>query len=233
MAGRVVRAVGGRRAEYRPLVSRLTTSTDPVEVASAIRERFGWSQFYVADLDAITGRARPAFDLYQHLEACGVILWVDAGVHTVHEGAEIHRAQVAQIVIGSETLAGLEEGRAIVAALGPERIASSLDLRDGRLIGPAAREADDPLDVAAALIAAGARRIIVLDLARVGGLAGTGTDHLARELIGRYPDVELFVGGGIRDADDLRRLRDAGVAGALVASALHDGRITPLDILGL
>ncbi|TXN54247.1 HisA/HisF-related TIM barrel protein, partial [Methylobacterium sp. WL2] len=31
--------------------------------------------------------------------------------------------------------------------------------------------------------------------------------------------------GGVRGADDLRALRAAGIAGALVASALHDGTL--------
>ena len=31
--------------------------------------------------------------------------------------------------------------------------------------------------------------------------------------------------GGVRDAADLRSLTDAGAAGVLIASALHDGRI--------
>ena len=36
MNGKVVRAVGGRRDEYRPVVSTLTPSTEPVEVAMAL-----------------------------------------------------------------------------------------------------------------------------------------------------------------------------------------------------
>src|SRR3954451_24567824 len=37
--GIVVRAIGGRRSEYRPLVSRLTDSTEPLAVAHAMRAR--------------------------------------------------------------------------------------------------------------------------------------------------------------------------------------------------
>jgi phosphoribosylformimino-5-aminoimidazole carboxamide ribotide isomerase len=44
-----------------------------------------------------------------------------------------------------------------------------------------------------------------------------------RAAIGPCP---LFAGGGVRDEDDLRRLADAGCDGVLVATALHDGRLT-------
>ena len=63
LGGEVVRAIGGRRSEYRPLVSKQTNSTDPVEVASAFRTRYGFSEIYVADLDAIAG-AEPAASIY-------------------------------------------------------------------------------------------------------------------------------------------------------------------------
>jgi phosphoribosylformimino-5-aminoimidazole carboxamide ribotide isomerase len=36
----------------------------------------------------------------------------------------------------------------------------------------------------------------------------------------------VFAGGGIRGFDDLARLAAAGCAGALVASALHDGALS-------
>jgi phosphoribosylformimino-5-aminoimidazole carboxamide ribotide isomerase len=53
--GHVVHGVGGRREEYRPVVSRLTDSSAPADVATAFRDRFGLSELYVADLDDIAG----------------------------------------------------------------------------------------------------------------------------------------------------------------------------------
>jgi phosphoribosylformimino-5-aminoimidazole carboxamide ribotide isomerase len=230
LRGQVVGAVGGRRSEYRPLVSQLTASTEPLEVMKAIYEWFAWAQFYVAELDAITG-GRSVFDLH-HLPTTFQV-WLDAGIRTVAEVAEVHRPPVSQVVVGSETLASPEEGRAIVETLGSEKVTFSLDLRNGQLIGAGARNWDNPESAAESLIAVGARRLIVLDLARVGEREGPATDKVCRELIRRHPQVAVFTGGGIRGVDDLRRLSDIGVTGALVASALHDGRITPEDVAGL
>ena len=77
------------------------------------------------------------------------------------------------------------------------------------------------------------RRLLVLDLQRVGVGSGIGTEDLCSHLISRYSDLELITGGGVRDAADLRRLKDLGIAGVLVASALHDGRLKPGDWLSL
>jgi phosphoribosylformimino-5-aminoimidazole carboxamide ribotide isomerase len=42
--------------------------------------------------------------------------------------------------------------------------------------------------------------------------------------------LHLVTGGGVRDIADLTRLVELGVQGVLVASALHDGRITREDV---
>jgi phosphoribosylformimino-5-aminoimidazole carboxamide ribotide isomerase len=40
----------------------------------------------------------------------------------------------------------------------------------------------------------------------------------------------VFVGGGVRGIEDLLALRDMGVFGVLVATALHSGKITLTQI---
>jgi phosphoribosylformimino-5-aminoimidazole carboxamide ribotide isomerase len=229
MAGRVVRGIAGRRREYRPVVSRLTPSSEPAAVAAAFAEHFGLSQFYLADLDAIGGAA-PAFDVYACLHAAGHKLWVDAGIRELERARKLARAGVERIVVGLETVAGPAAFAAVVDELG-ERVVFSLDLRDGRPLGDvAAWPTRDAEGIAAHAVALGVRTVIVLDLARVGVESGTGVEGLCARLTTACPGVAVYAGGGVRDAGDLRRLRDAGVRGVLVASALHDGLLSREDL---
>jgi phosphoribosylformimino-5-aminoimidazole carboxamide ribotide isomerase len=78
----------------------------------------------------------------------------------------------------------------------------------------------------------GVRRMIVLDLARVGVGEGVGTEDLCRQMRAADQNLEIIAGGGVRGRDDLKRLADAGCDAALVASALHDGRIATDTVLG-
>jgi phosphoribosylformimino-5-aminoimidazole carboxamide ribotide isomerase len=91
----------------------------------------------------------------------------------------------------------------------------------------------DAASVADQAVALGVRRLLVLDLARVGTGKGTGTEGLCARLAARHPGVELSAGGGVRDLSDLRRLRDCGVQAALVAQALHEGVLRRADLQGL
>ena len=74
-------------------------------------------------------------------------------------------------------------------------------------------------------------RIIAMTLARVGGTSGPDLERL-RQLRALAPDKRIYAAGCVRGADDLRALRSLGCAGVLVASALHDGRLGPDDLVG-
>ncbi len=222
----MVRGVGGRRHEYRPVVSRLTTSCRPLDVARAFRDHFGLAELYVADLDALAG-APPALTTFDVLRGDGFHLAVDAGVRDAATAAPL--ADVEGLVVGLETIRGPEE-LAILCRTHGGRVVFSLDLRAGVPMGEAANWRGDAGEIAGQAVATGVRRLLVLDLARVGVGEGTGTEELCRGLTNTYPEVELIAGGGVRGTADLRRLSGCGVRAALVASALHDGTLRRADL---
>jgi phosphoribosylformimino-5-aminoimidazole carboxamide ribotide isomerase len=226
----VVRGIAGRRDEYRPVVSRLTASAQPLDVARVFRAHFGLTELYLADLDAIAGAA-PSLALYTRLHADGFRLWVDAGIHDNEDAGTIEAGGVERLVAGLETLAGPEALRRLCEEFGGERVVFSLDLKGGRpLSGSPDWGTDDPWSLARRAVDCGVRRLIVLDLTRVGVSAGTGTEELCGRLTTAYPQVEVVAGGGVRGPGDLLRLRQCGVRGVLIASALHDGRLTAEDL---
>jgi phosphoribosylformimino-5-aminoimidazole carboxamide ribotide isomerase len=229
LGGRVVRGVGGRRQEYRPVVSQLTASCQPLDVARAFQTHFGLTGLYLADLEAIAG-AEPSWHLYQALHAAGFRLWVEAGVREPPRARKLAQTGVGGIVIGLETVSG-PEALAEVARAFPKRTIFSLDLRGGVPMGDAsAWKGTDAFSIAVQALTLGVRRVLVLDLARIGVSAGPGTEELCGRLVTAHPDVEVSAGGGVGGLADLRRLRDCGVRVALVASALHDGVLRRADL---
>jgi phosphoribosylformimino-5-aminoimidazole carboxamide ribotide isomerase len=233
LAGQVVRGVGGRRSEYRAIESLLAADARPVTVGSAVA-RLGFRETYVADLDAIGGR-EPAWSIYEELVRCGLTLVIDAGLNSVGQARELGRWAAAHqttigIVAGLETSPDPDTLAKMCAAVGPEQLIFSLDLRAGvPITTSAAWQGLTPEQVALVALRAGVRRMIVLDLTAVGMGHGVGTEPLCRSLRSHDPTLELIAGGGVRGPADLRSLSAAGCNGALVASALHDGRLTVED----
>jgi phosphoribosylformimino-5-aminoimidazole carboxamide ribotide isomerase len=228
LGGQVVRGVAGRRQDYRPVVSRLTPSSRPLDVARAFRDHFGLVELYVADLDAIAGK-EPAWLVFSALRDDGFRLWVDAGVREAARG-RLLAERGAGVVAGLETLSGPAVLPELVHDLG-DRLVFSLDLHGGVPLGKTdAWQGADAWSIAAQAVALGVRRLLVLDLERVGVNAGTGTEELCGRLAAANPEAEVWAGGGVRGPEDLRRLQDCGVRAALVASALHDGTLTRADL---
>jgi len=231
MGGRVVRAVGGQRAQYQPLVSALTASTAPADVLKALAEETRASEVYIADLDAITGNGRlsPVLDDLIRRTRSRHAFWIDVGLRSAGSLPSLFDRPDVRPVIGFET-AGPEATAAIVQSLpAGGRFAFSLDLRGDELAGDwrawGLRDARDALGVARRVVEMGARTLIVLDLARVGTGTGTGTNDLLKAIRAEFPDVELIAGGGVKTGADIHRLGEAGADAVLVASALHDGTL--------
>ena len=230
--GRAVHAVAGNRERYRPVESVAGSRIAPGDAVALARAylTIGVTELYAADLDAILG-SRSQDALVARLAALGAPLWLDAGVSSADRARHVIGLGATRVIVGLETLPSFDALEAICTAVGGDRVAFSLDLRDGEPVvsvrGVAPRE---PATLVATRAAnAGAGTVIVIDLARVG--TGAGLD-LA--LIGRVheaaPGMVLVAGGGVRGLNDLAQLANAGCDAALVATALHDGRLGPAEV---
>jgi phosphoribosylformimino-5-aminoimidazole carboxamide ribotide isomerase len=222
--GVVVHARGGERSRYAPVESALAASARPLDVARAFRSRLGLERLYVADLEALGG-APPSAALGE-LAADGFRLLADAGVRDAADARRLLSLGVAEVIAPLETLPGPGALSEIIAAVGAGRLVFSLDLRDGRPLGRAGAWPETALAIAHEAHRRGARRLLILDVARVGSRSGPAHLDLLRELAGGLSGIELLAGGGVRSAADLDLLRRAGARAALVASAFHDGSLT-------
>lgn len=225
--GTAVRAEGGERDHYRPLTTIFHPSPDPRRIVAGLVKTVGPGPVYLADLDAIGG-ATPDFGLVRDLAKMGAQVWVDAGVRSAEQVRPLGDAGAEVVVAGLETLEGPEELAGCVKEAGPDHLAFSLDLKDGRPLVPtrAAWGSEQPVDLAERAFGCGLLRLIVLDLARVGTGRGLGTLSLVRGIRRRCPGLRCVAGGGVSGIADLRALFESGADGVLVGSALHDGRLT-------
>lgn len=228
--GVVVHGVAGKRSEYRPVVSCLTDSCEPLAVARAFRSELQLDTLYVADLDAILN-ASPNREIYGQLIGDGFKLWIDAGLRDLESAGTLLTERAEALIVGLETWRDPGLLAALCRKVGAERVIFSLDLQEGRPLGNPANWSSTDVDlIASQAAAAGVTRLIALDLSFVGANNGVATLELCKRLRAAYPDWELITGGGVRNGDDLVALQNAGIDGVLVASALHDGRVTRADI---
>ncbi len=219
--GLIVRAEGGRRESYRPIVTPLSTDASPVSLVRGLRTLHPFPTFYIADLDAIERRTpnTQALDRLARMEDAPD-LWLDAGF--ADEASLVAALEHPRLrpVLGSESQ---RDEVLLRRFMGFPDLVLSLDFSPGGFRGPEAILSDATL---------WPQTIIVMTLARVG--SGTGPDlERLQEIKARAGNRTIIAAGGIRHEDDLRRLAESGIAGALIATALHDGALTPAQLARL
>lgn len=226
--GVVVHAVRGKRREYKPLESILIQSVNPVEVAKAF-QNIGFDQLYIADLDAIIDCSTDFQVLKRIVDETGLKLMVDAGVTNLERAEALMESGVSKIVVATETLQSKSFVAEAVERFGSERVIVSLDLKGDKVLVKLGFDGClSPMCLLGEFREKGLSSVIVLDLARVGSGQGVNMDFLRKVLA--EGGLDVYVGGGVRDIEDLVELKNLGVSGVLVATALHTGKITIVDL---
>ncbi len=103
-------------------------------------------------------------------------------------------------------------------------IIPAIDLKDGKCVrlrqGRMDQDtvySDDPVAVAERWVAAGARRLHMVDLN--GAFAGRPVNAKSVEAVARrFPQLPIQVGGGIRDEDTIQAYLDAGVSYVIIGT---------------
>lgn len=249
LGGRAVHARAGHRASYMPVQTRAGSFVEPGDaaaIANTYVKTLGITELYVADLDAILGRRAgtpgrsdagakgvhgPHDTLVAAIATLGAPLWLDDGISSIELARRALALGAAHVVVGLETLRSYGDLEEICASVGAARVAFSLDLRNGQpIVSSDGIPAGEPAHIVAArAAAAGAGAIIVIDVARVGTGTGPDLDVIAR-VRETTSGLRLLAGGGVRGFDDLAQLAAIGCDAALVATALHDGRLTAADV---
>lgn len=146
------------------------------------------------------------------------------GLRTMADLAAADQMGVTRMVIGSAAVSDPDFVRAAVEKYG-ERIAVGIDCLDGR-VRTSGWEKDSGLDgvaFARQMEAMDVKVIVYTDIATDGMLQGPSFDQLDR--LNRAVSCDIVASGGVSTLDDVRRLRDMGLYGAIIGKAYYAGTI--------
>lgn len=218
--GRVVRLSQGE-AQRETVYDK-----DPLAVA----ERFaaeGAAWLHLVDLDRAFGDGDNAALLGRVIT--GMAGWlrvqVGGGVRTLEAVERMLELGAARVVIGTAAVQSPELVPAAVERNGSGRLAVGIDARAGIVAIRGWREetGERAVDLAGRVIAHGIRTLVYTDVARDGMLGGP---DLAGAAALQALGADVIASGGVASLHDLRRVRDAGLAGVIVGRAIYEGRFT-------
>lgn len=216
--GVAVSGKSGNRNEYMPLETVFNNSPDPLEISKSLIKR-GASEIYIADLDAIEGKA-------SNLDLVGKInqvlpVMLDCGASDMDSVFEA--LQFAdKVIVATETLRELEDLDEIFCRVNRERIIVSVDVLDNQILAKYMELNFN--DLREYLHRLKPSTVILLDISSVGTEGGIN-QQLINEFAGL--DTDIILGGGITEKD-LPKLPEIGVNNVLVGTALHHGKMKPI-----
>lgn len=220
LKGSAVHAIRGERSKYQPLAgSKVCDSSVPLHIIKTLSPR----EVYIADLDRLQNQG-DNFELVKKISARTRTM-VDIGTENMNDVEKC--AQIADtIIIGTETATFDLIEKAAVRF--PGRINVSIDMKNWKVLTKDRNMDVEPVELVKLLNDHEIRDIVVLELTRVG--TGAGIDEEFLKDITEISSHDVIVGGGIKDMDDIEALKRIGVRGALVATAVHSGKI-PAELI--
>jgi phosphoribosyl isomerase A len=206
---------------------------DPVEAALNWQSR-GAEWIHLVDLDAAFGRGHNRELLARIVGSLDIDVEMSGGIRDDESLGAAMATGCRRVNIGTAALEQPAWCTAAIAEYG-DRVAVGLDVR-GRTL--AARgwteEGGDLFEVLARLDAEGCARYVVTDVNKDGMLQGPNLDLLRS--VCAATDRPVVASGGITELADLSALCELvpeGVEGAIIGTALYEGRFTLEDALSL
>jgi len=206
-----------------------TYGEDPAEMAWHW-EAEGAQRLHVVDLDGARDGVRANAKVIRRLlGSVQIPVQVGGGIRSLETAQSLLAEGAARVVVGTTAAEQPQAMSKWIQTLGAEHVVVGVDARGGRVATHGWQNVTD-LDVLSfcqLLKDCGVERVLYTDVARDGRLSGPdveGTRAIA--------DVLKVIGsGGVSTVDHLRELAAAGAEGAIIGTALYEGRLKLGDAL--
>ncbi|MEO8670274.1 MAG: 1-(5-phosphoribosyl)-5-[(5-phosphoribosylamino)methylideneamino]imidazole-4-carboxamide isomerase [Tahibacter sp.] len=221
--GQVVRL---RQGDYSQQTSyRVEPTTLARQYASA-----GARWLHVVDLDGARDGSLANLQMIALIAQGGLEIQAGGGVRSEDDVARLLDAGVSRVVIGSVAVREPLLVCEWLQRFGAERLCIALDTREDagvwRLPSAGWTQAESATldELAPRYAAAGAKHLLCTDIARDGMLVGPNL-ALYRHLQVLVPQLAVQASGGVRHLDDVRAVREAGVAAVVLGRSLLEGQL--------
>jgi len=222
--GCAVRLVRGDYAQ------KTVYSDNPLAVAKGFAEA-GATYMHMVDLEGAKNGGTPNLETIREIvENLGLKVQVGGGIRDEETVKEYLEAGVFRVILGTAAVTNPKFLQKMIDTHG-EKIAVGVDIKDGMVAikGWVEISEETCFDFCEKLQNMGVATIICTDISKDGLLSGTNIE-LYRELTEKF-SLNIIASGGVTDLDDIHKLREMGLYGAILGKALYTGNINLEDAL--
>ena len=218
------------RLRQGSLSQRKIYGEDPFQIVKKFSDE-GAELIHLVDLDAALGMGQNDEIIRRCIEAKTAKLQVAGGIRSTERAESIMKLGAYRIVLGTIAARYPEFISNVAGKYGAERVAVAVDVRRGKVsIEGWTQQLDvDYLQFAESVQSTGAGVLIFTQIEVDGTLKGCAAVEVAKLL--KKIKMPIIASGGIGELSDLFALSKLGVHGAIVGTALYEGRFTLKDAI--
>ena len=210
---------------YKGNYSEMTVySDDPLSIAKDF-ESSGARFMHVVDLEGAKTGGTPNIETIKRLvENTSLFVEVGGGIRSMDVVDKYLSSGVGRVILGTAALENEQFLREAVAKYG-ERIAVGIDIKDGFVAvrGWVEKSQVDAFDFCQKVQDVGVKTVICTDISKDGAMKGT--NHELYEKMSKQFSLDIIASGGVSSIDDVKRLREKNLYGAIIGKAYYTGAI--------
>jgi phosphoribosylformimino-5-aminoimidazole carboxamide ribotide isomerase len=198
---------------------------NPIEVALAFKEQ-GAEYLHIVDLDGVLMGSTENLDIVTAvIEATGLRVQLGGGIRTMAAIETLIEKGVSRVILGTAALNNKELVKEAVKRY-REKIVVGIDAKNGLVAvdGWVNVSNSNYIDFAKAMEQVGVKNIIFTDISRDGTLSGPNLEATA--LLNESVSCNIIASGGMKDLEDIERLTELKMHGAIIGKALYSKSIS-------
>jgi phosphoribosylformimino-5-aminoimidazole carboxamide ribotide isomerase len=205
---------------------------DPLEVAQAFQDH-GIAYLHLVDLDGAKAKHIVNWKVLEKL-ASKTTLNIDfgGGLKSDDDLRIAFECGASQITGGSIAVKEPVKFASWITSYGSEKIILGADTKDGKIAVAGWEESsnEEVIDFIAGYLTKGIQYVISTDIAKDGMLEGPSFG-LYKEILEKVEPIHLIASGGISCLDDLQKLKEQGLEGAIIGKAIYENKITLKELM--
>jgi phosphoribosylformimino-5-aminoimidazole carboxamide ribotide isomerase len=229
---------GGKVVDlYQGDFSKETVYEDTAEAVAQSFVRAGAAWIHMVDLDGSRDGTRqndPAIRRVAEIAgAAGLRLELGGGIRSLESIETALALGIHRVVIGTAAVERPGLVDEAVAHFGAEAIVVGIDSRNG-MVATRGWTADSSLkatDMARQMVERGAVRFVCTDITRDSTLTAPNFEALEEISLAVEGKAHVIASGGVTTIEQVTRLRELGLEGAIIGSALYAGKLKLEDAL--
>ena len=216
--GKVVRLLKG---DYH----KMTIYSENVVDKACEIEAEGGEWLHLVDLEGAKEGNTPNFNYVEEIcKKTGLKVEIGGGIRTEATIEKYIYAGVSRIILGTKAATDKDFLKKMTDKFG-EKIAVGIDVKEEKVAIKGWLEVTNKniFDFVTELKEIGIKNIIVTDIAKDGAMNGINVSFY--EKLSKFTDMDITASGGVTTLDDLIRLKNTGIYGAILGKAMYTGNI--------